>query len=277
MGGCYAERLAARFSDPGQPYHGFAERTPSGGRWTGKVALVPDALTLPLRWRKPRHIFVNSMSDLFHEGLSNENIAGIFGIMNAARRHTLQVLTKRAARMRAFFVWLSEQTGHKDRWVESVAQAEAICGEPRGARGAENHPVECVAVHGFAEALLSHQMRGMYVNWPLPNVWLGVSVEDRARKARIDDLRHTPAAVRFLSLEPLLEDLGTIDLSSIGWVIVGAESGPNSRPMEEGWVRSIRDQCIEASVPFFYKQRCVNGRKISTPEIDGRVWREMPA
>jgi protein gp37 len=247
MGGCYAERLAARFSDPGQPYHGFAERMPSGGRWTGKVALVPDALTLPLRWRKPRHIFVNSMSDLFHEGLSDADIDWVFAVMALCPRHIMQVLTKRSGRARKYL----QNVGLYPRVIKIGEAARSIAMDAR------------VPITEWP--------------WPLPNVWLGVSVEDRARKARIDDLRHTPAAGRFLSLEPLLEDLGTIDLSGIGWVIVGAESGPNSRQMDEGWVRSIRDQCIEASVPFFYKQRCVNGRKISTPELDGRVWREVPA
>ena len=112
---------------------------------------------------------------------------------------------------------------------------------------------------------------------PLPNVWLGVSVEDRERKGRIDVLREIPAAVRFLSLEPLLEDLGELDLTGIGWAIVGSESGPRARPCKLDWVRSIRDQCVSAGVPLFWKQHVENRKKISTPTLDGRRWTEYPS
>jgi len=111
--------------------------------------------------------------------------------------------------------------------------------------------------------------------WP-PNVLVGVSVEDRPTKFRIDYLRETPAALRFLSLEPLLGNLGELDLRGIGWVIAGSESGPKVRPCQEDWIRSIKDQCVAARVPFFYKQRLINGQKISTPELDGRTWMEIP-
>lgn len=114
--------------------------------------------------------------------------------------------------------------------------------------------------------------------WPLPNVWYGVSVEDRKHGVpRIDHLRRAPAAVRFLSIEPLLEDVGDLDLTGIHWVIAGAESGRKARPMEDNWVRRVRDQCIEQGVRFFFKQRVVGGKKVSLPILDGRTWEEMPA
>lgn len=269
-GGCYAERIAARFSDPGQPFHGFAERTKHGGRWTGKLALVPELLNLPLRWRKPRRIFVNSMSDLFHESLPDEAIDQVFAVMALAPQHTFQVLTKRAERMRRYFA------------------------DPLRA------------------ALIGHQTADLNgAGWPsltplpLPNVWLGVSVEDQQRADdRIPALLETPAAVRFLSCEPLLSSVDLaghlvghevhgIDLSRevgskvgacigwtppVDWVICGAESGPRARPFDEAWARQLRNQCQAAGVPFFLKQFAdARGRKISTPELDGRRWTELPA
>jgi protein gp37 len=226
QGGCYAEKIAARFSGPGQPFDGFAERTTQGGRWTGKMALVDDMLTLPLRWKKPRRIFVNSMSDLFHENLPDEAIDKVFTVMALAPQHTFQVLTKRAARMREWF---------------------------------GSSPVTRISkVNG-----------GHVFQWPLRNVWLGVSTEDQATAdERIPHLYHTPAAKRFISAEPLL---GPIDLMevipnpiiwnpvhgierSLDWVIAGGESGPRARPAHPDWLRTLRDQCASAVVPFFFKQ-----------------------
>jgi protein gp37 len=188
---CYAETFAERWRGiPNHPYEqGFDLR------------LVHEKVEDPLRWRKPRRIFVNSMSDLFQEGVPDPFIRRVFEVMCAAPRHTYQVLTKRAERMRSF-----------------------VCAQPRE---------------------LVHQ----------PQIWLGVSVEDRKYGLpRIDQLREVPAALRFLSIEPLLEDLGRIDLTGIGWVIVGGESGPGARPMKEAWVRSLLEQCRSARVPFFFKQ-----------------------
>jgi protein gp37 len=270
-GGCYAEAVAARFSDPGQPYHGFAERGRTGSKWTGKVALIEEQLDLPLRWRKPRRIFVNSMSDLFHESLSDAAIDRVFAVMAAARQHTFQVLTKRAARMREYL----------SRYRPSPAWDGFVTRD--GVSSNESPP---------GAPMFSPQ------RWPLPNVWLGVSVEDQARAdERIPDLLETPAALRFLSCEPLL---GPVDLRNlrrynasgrpwidalggvvtrgdhlarspsecslntsqqlvprgprIGWVIAGGESGPRARPMHPDWARSLRDQCAAARVPFFLKQ-----------------------
>jgi len=232
---CYAERIAARFSGPGQPYEGLAERTAKGPRWTGKVALIESALYHPLRWRKPRRIFVNSMSDLFHQDVPDEWIDRVFAVMALAPQHTFQVLTKRPERMGAWFA-----TGLDTR-EEDVATA-----------------MRRIDINS-----------GFFTDWPLPNVWLGTSVEDQpTADARIPHLLAAPAAVRFVSAEPLL---GPVDLTvymfgahqteetdwiarRLDWLIVGGESGPGARPMHPDWARSLRDQCAAASVPFFFKQ-----------------------
>lgn len=257
---CYAERQASRFSGPGQPFEGLAR----DGRWTGRVELIPEKLSEPLRWRKPRRVFVNSMSDLFHEGLTFEDVAAIFGVMAASPTHTFQVLTKRPAAMRRWFDRVESQGESPDTVVQR--QAFRKIGE-----GFPLHPVK--------GTLKSHP-------WPLPNVHLGVSVEDQATAdVRIPLLLQTPAAVRFVSVEPML---GPVDIdqmwiplwwrpspstalasgmvtpdmpawtriggAALDWVIVGGESGPNARPCEVGWIRSIVEQCRAAMVPCFVKQ-----------------------
>ena len=244
---CYAETLAERFRGvPGSPFEqGFDPR------------LVPEKLHDPLRWREPRRVFVNSMSDLFGEFVSDEYLAAVFGVMAAAPRHTFQVLTKRARRMSSWSIW-----GHPNPldWIACVAD-DAL--EQQGM----SRPERALAVAPGRGAR----------TWPLPNVHLGVSVEDRKHGLpRVDALRGVPAALRFLSIEPLLEDLGELNLTGIGWVIVGAESGPGARPMREEWVRSLRDQCAAAKVPFFYKQRIEKGRKVSLPVLDGRQHAAFP-
>jgi protein gp37 len=191
--------------------------------------LRPDKLALPLRWTKPRKVFVNSMSDLFHEKVSDEYIARVFSVMACAERHTFQLLTKRHGRMRSL--------------LNSEAFRELV--------------FKCQALE------LPGDVMGDY--WPLPNVWLGVSAEDQKRAdLRIPALLDTPAAVRFISAEPLLgpidlsrfvEDDGEkFDLPPLSWVIVGGESGPGARPMHPDWARSLRDQCVAAGVPFLFKQ-----------------------
>lgn len=241
---CYAETFAERWRGvAGHPYEqGFDPR------------LVPEKLGEPLGWKRPRRVFVNSMSDLFGEFVPYEYIAAVFGVMAAAPRHTFQVLTKRAERM--------------GRWFENVARLDYCA----------------VMADNALEPFLPRAERAMHFapgrgaqTWPLPNVHLGVSVEDRRYGLpRIDALRTVPAALRFLSIEPLLEDLGEINLDGIGWVIVGGESGARPRSMEEDWVRSIRDQCAVAGVPFFYKQRVEGRRKVSLPLLDGARHDAMP-
>ena len=210
---CYAETFAERFRGvPGHPYEqGFDLR------------LVPKKLGEPLRWSKSRMIFVNSMSDLFHEDVPDDYILSVANVMQAAHWHTYQVLTKRADRLQ-----------------------QAL------------------------KTLLHEQSK-------LPHIWWGVSVEDRQHGLpRLALLRDAPAAVRFLSVEPLLEDLGTINLSGIHWVIVGGESGHGARPMERAWVESIRDQCAAAGVPFFFKQWGGVQKKKAGRILDGRTYDERP-
>lgn len=242
---CYAEGLAARFHKPGQ----WGEGLTRDGRWTGKVTLAEAKLTQPLRWRKPRRIFVNSLSDLFHPAVPDEWIDRVFAVMALCPQHTFIVLTKRPARMRDYFAARREG----DPWAEAADEIADLMGW-------ESHAVVL-------------EPRDI----PLPNVHLGVSVENQqAADERIPDLLATPAAVRIVSAEPLL---GPVDLTyinptdryeldaligfdadqgtacdSIDGVIVGGESGPHARPMHPDWARSLRDQCAAAGVPFFFKQ-----------------------
>ncbi len=210
---CYAETFAERFRGvPGHPYEqGFDLR------------VVEGKLLEPLSWKKPKMIFVNSMSDLFHADVPDDYIVRVADVMRKADRHTYQVLTKRSGRLAALL---------NSKLTE------------------------------YAE--LSH-------------VWWGVSVEDRRHGLpRIDELRGASAAVRFLSIEPLLEDLGPLDLAGIHWVIVGGESGHGARPMQIEWVESIRDQCAGAGVPFFFKQWGGVRKKAAGRLLDGRTWDELP-
>lgn len=211
---CYAEVFAERFRGvPGHPYEfGFDLR------------LVPEKLTDPLRWATPRMIFVNSMSDMFHEGVPDEYIVAVAEVMRIANWHTYQVLTKRADRLRNLL------------------------------RG----PLKSVVG-------LSH-------------IWWGVSVENRSQGVpRIELLRDANARMSFLSIEPLLEDLGVIDLSGIQWVIVGGESGNGARPMDREWVRGIRRQCRSSKVPFFFKQWGGVRKSEAGRQLDGRTYDEFPS
>lgn len=214
---CYAKTFAERWR--GVPGHHFERGF--------DVVLRPERLDQPLRWKKPRRIFVNSMSDLFHDEIPDAFIAEVFAVMAQAEQHTFQVLTKRHGRMRALL--------NSDDFLSDLDRQLGGNGSPASLR---------------AE-----------VGWPLPNVWLGVSVENQKwADIRIPALLHTPAAVRFLSCEPLLgpvdiiNGLGDSWMTGVDWVIVGGESGRGARAMNEEWVRSLRDQCEVAGVPFLFKQ-----------------------
>jgi len=246
-----------------QPYEGLVQITPKGPRWTGKTRFVGEKLVEPLRWRNPKRIFVNSMSDLFHDDFTNEQIALVYAVMALAEDHTFQVLTKRASRRRAWFAWIAERAVNAGRKV--VGELMAIVNELASAF------VDCAErVKGW---IRDHDPYGGVYDrtvrrpWPLSNVWEGVSVENQdAADDRIPLLFETPAAVRFLSMEPLLEQVDITeylerdggrcgeDHETIDWVIAGCESGPGARTCDVAWLRSIRDQCAGARVPFFLKQ-----------------------
>lgn len=266
---CYAERVAARFSGPGLPYQGFAELTPGGPRWTGRVELVPGKLAEPLSWQRPRRVFVNSMSDLFHEELGFEDIAAVWGIMAACPRHTFQILTKRPERMRDWFSWMRE----------FAMQQRDIASAPSRRQTAMKAAFTALGETDAVKRRMDPAWAGDHDlgPWPLPNVWLGVSVEDQGTAdLRIPLLLSTPAAVRFISAEPLLGPVSIIEQLDPGrcdcepcsrtsvrctasrhpldWVIVGGESGPGARPVHPDWIRRLRDQCEAADVTFFFKQ-----------------------
>lgn len=231
---CYAMKQAYRIekmaAGAGRKSH-YADTTQqskAGAVWTGKVNLAPDhIITQPLRWKRPRRIFVNSMSDLFHEDVSDGWIDRIFTIMALCPQHTFQILTKRADGMRDYMKGLGNIAGFKRL---------EICARDMG---------------------YTFKFEGLpLVPFPIPNIWLGVSVEDQTRAdERIPSLLSTPTAVRFLSCEPLL---GPVDLTpyiqSLNWIICGGESGSGARPMHPDWAISLRDQCQDADVPFFFKQ-----------------------
>lgn len=254
---CYAMRIAGRFSGLGAHYEGLVTISKKGKAvWNGAGRLNREALTKPLSWREPRRVFVNSMSDLFFEVFSNEEIAAVFGIMAACPQHTFQILTKRAKRMREWFEWIAEQG------LETCA-VEAACW-----LGPDHRHIDRVV--------------GTFP-WPLPNVWMGVSIDTRKHGVpRIDELRPIPSVVRFLSCEPLLEDLGQLDLGDIDWLIAGCESGPGARLCDVDWVRSLRDQCAAQKLAFFLKQAvAIDGQCTLTdlrplPRVLGRLGEIIP-
>ena len=206
---CYAFRMSKRLQAMGSANYrnGF------------KLTLHEKTLELPTNWKKPQNIFVNSMSDLFHEGAPIEYILKIFKVMKAANWHQFQILTKRSERL-----------------------------------------------YKLSDIL----------EWS-DNIWMGVSIENSDFKGRIDHLRKTGARIKFLSLEPLIGPVGKLNLKGIDWVIVGGESGPKSRPMEESWVVQIRDQCQDSGVPFFFKQWGGVNKKKNGRLLEGKIWSEMPS
>ena len=206
---CYAERMARRL-------HAMGHATYRNGF---RLTVHEHLLELPLRWKQPRTIFVNSMSDLFHRKVPTDFIREVFRVMGEASHHRFQVLTKRSRRM--------AELGAKLEWPE--------------------------------------------------NVWAGVTVEDDLCRFRMEHLKQVPAQVKFVSLEPLLTSLPDLDLDGIDWVIVGGESGPGARPMRMEWVTDIRDQCLAAGVPFFFKQWGGVAKKRAGRKLEGRTWDAMPA
>ncbi len=209
---CYAERIAERFR--GTPNHPFSNGF--------DLTLRPHKLEEPLHWRRPRRVFVNSMSDLFHKEIPREFLDKVFDTMERANWHVFQVLTKRSSLLRR-----SVNERYADR--------------------------NCPA-----------------------HIWLGVSIEDRRALVRLKHLALARVSIRFVSFEPLLEDLGDLDLTGVHWAIVGGESGPGARPIDREWVRSIRDQCRASSVAFFFKQWGGIRAKSGGNRLDGKQWLQYP-
>lgn len=218
---CYAMRMAARLEAMGTPkYQGLTRKSGERHIWTGKIFQDETALSAPVKWKKPRTGFVDSMSDLFHPAVETAFIAKVWATMNATRQHTYQVLTKRPNRMR-----------------EVLSSGD--------------FPI-------------------------LPNVWIGTSVEDNAVVGRIDELRATPAAVRFISFEPLIGSVDEADLTGIHWAIVGGESGPQARPMSPDWVDAVEELCRETGTAFCFKQWGGRNKKATGRMLNGRTYDEMP-
>lgn len=248
---CYAEGIYNRFHGPGA---------------FDTVTLHPKRLDVPLRWRRPRRVFVNSMSDLFHEAVPDDYIAQVFAVMALAPQHTFQLLTKRHGRMRSL---LSDEDFR-----------DLVSGEIVG----------MAVMDGVDDSHLSAEALDYADWWPLRNVWLGVSVETQQwADIRIPALLDTPASVRFLSCEPLLgpvdiyDHLYRSDGRCIDWVIVGGESGAGARPMDREWATRLRDDCVIKGVSFFFKQwgnHDEHGRRMSKHAagrtLDGRTWDEYP-
>ncbi|MCO5082302.1 MAG: DUF5131 family protein [Rhizobiaceae bacterium] len=217
---CYAMRMAARLEAMGmEKYRGLTRKSGGRAKWTGKIHLDRNSLSIPAAWSKPRRVFVNSMSDLFHSDVPPNFIADVWKVMAETPRHTYQILTKRPDRM-----------------------VEIVPGLPK-----------------------------------LPNVWLGTSVEDGRVLHRIDELRRVPAAIRFISFEPLIGSVAGANLKDIHWAIVGGESGPKSRHMEPAWVDEIERMCRAAGTAFFFKQWGGRNKKATGRLLNGRTYDEMPA
>lgn len=242
---CYAETLALRLQRMGNAKYanGFA------------VTLHEKALTIPLKWREPRRIFVNSMSDQWHVNVPDTFTDRMFAVMALTPHHTYQILTKRPQRAANYL----NDPKTLDRILNA---ASAIWPLVKG----RNYPPGTVRLTDD----------GVPILWPLPNVWIGTSVEDSRVTHRIDALRKCPAAVRFLSCEPLIGPLLNLNLDGIHWVITGGESGHHHRPLDLDWVRDIRDQCQEQRIAFFHKQNGGITPKSGGKELDGREWCEFP-
>lgn len=218
---CYAMRMAARLQAMGHDkYEGLTKRSKRGAVWTDRIRCHEESVEIPLTWKKPRRVFVNSMSDLFHPDVSSDFVRRIWDVMGRTPQHHYQILTKRPHRMAELLRDISPE--------------------------------------------------------PLANVWLGTSVEDHRVVERMNHLRDAPASVRFISFEPLIGDVGRVDLTDIHWAIVGGESGPRSRPMDKEWVESILDQCLNSGTAFFFKQWGGVNKKKTGRLLRGRTYDEMP-
>lgn len=288
---CYAARQALRFAGEGGAYAGLVRRTPGGPRWTGEVRLVPEVLMAPLHWRTPKKIFVNSMGDIFHPLVPEEWLDKVFAVMALCPQHTFQLLTKRPRRMVEYLLNLPRRAANTPALANRCIPYEdgRICQLLRNALGPGTPVIER--------------------NWPLKNVWVLVSIEDQATAdERLPWLLRAPAAVRGVSLEPMLgpvdflavrpdawtvlnvlegvgyttrpaamgQTIPNVWTERVDWVIVGGETGPGARPLNPQWVRDVRDQCVEAGVAFWFKSwgewAPVHELRVNEPGIKGKPW-----
>lgn len=272
---CYALTLAKRLKAMGSAKYQVDGDPRTSGPGFG-VTVHDSAMLEPLSWRTPRTVFVNSMSDVAHARVDRPAQARIWAVMALAARHQFQVLTKRPKRLAAilgdpdFVRQVAEQATsiightppHLGRWRLDLG-GQRLAGDSGLGGG-------CTTTETAKGTLWSP-------SWPLPNVWLGTSIESDEYCWRADELRRAPAAIRFLSLEPLLGPLPSLDLTGTHWVIAGGESGPHHRMLELSWVRDIRDLCIDQHVPFFFKQVGGQTPKAGGRLLDGRTWDDYPA
>jgi protein gp37 len=256
---CYALTLAKRLKAMGQAKYQRDGDPRTSGPGFG-VTVHEDALFEPLRWRRPRKVFVNSMSDIGHARVPAGFVARTFATMALAPQHQFQVLTKRPRRLR--------------RLLESQKFVDAVWTEMEGLSEDDAVPLARSVREDVRKRVANWNALS---SWPLPNVWIGTSIESDEYCWRADELRGIPAAVRFLSLEPLLGPVPSLELSQIGWVIVGGESGPAHRALDLAWVRDIRDRCVDLRVALFFKQVGGLTPKAGGRLLDGRTWDECPA
>ncbi|WP_328344881.1 DUF5131 family protein [Micromonospora sp. NBC_00421] len=267
---CYALTMAKRLKAMGQAkYQNDGHPVTSGPGFA--LTTHPDELSTPLRWRKPRTVFVNSMSDLFHARVPREFVARVFAVMAATPQHTYQVLTKRPERMARMLT---------DECTCGAGHTPGVHLRSDMAWAATSHSP--IYVPGLRSDALSGLWRG---GWPLPNVWLGTSIESDGHAGRADALAATPAAVRFISAEPLLGPLPSLDLTGIDWLIVGGESGPSSRPLDLGWVRELAAKAQDSGAALFIKQlgsvwareTSVGGELVARTDPKGGHWENWPS
>jgi protein gp37 len=249
---CYALTLARRLKAMGQPKYQRDGDPRTSGPGFG-VTVHEGVLGEPLRWRRPRRVFVNSMSDIGHARVPAAFVAQVFAVMAVSPQHSFQLLTKRPGRLASM---LGREVFHAGMVRPAVEELLSLRSGLAGRLDAGKAP---------------------RYGWPLPNVWVGTSIESDEYSWRADELRQVPAAVRFLSLEPLLGPVPSLDLTGLDWVIVGGESGPHHRRLDLDWVRDVRDRCVRLRVALFFKQVGGLTPKAGGRLLDGRTWDEYPA
>lgn len=272
---CYALTLAKRLKAMGSPKYQVDGDSRTSGPGFG-VTVHDGAILEPLSWRTPRTVFVNSMSDLAHARVDRPAQARIWAVMALARRHQFQVLTKRPKRLARLLADPAFAREVGAQATDIIGRTPPHLGRWRLDLGGQRLAGD--SDHGGGWTTTDAKDGTLWTPpWPLPNVWVGTSIESDDYTWRADEIRQAPAAIRFLSLEPLLGPLPSLKLAGIDWMIVGGESGPGHRPVDLAWVRDIRDRCADQHVPFFFKQ--VGGRtpKAGGRHLDGRTWNQYPA